>query len=182
MPDGWAKVGTEWRRLHGEEALWLSVWLSAGAGGWITYHPHSFPTVSENSPWEIVLSSLHTWPSLSILLCFTFPPPPPPLFFFFNLKAFILQVKNTLSKLFWTGLEQHSTRTQDVLVFWVDSPGCSVITESSWSALGVSTNQGVFSFFPSRVCPHINHNDTIISSGRRGNTLVTGAILAIFSH
>lgn len=93
MPDGWAKVGTEWRRLHGEEALWLSVWLSAGAGGWITYHPHSFPTVSENSPWEIVLSSLHTWPSLSILLCFTFPPPPPPLFFFLTWRLSFYRLK-----------------------------------------------------------------------------------------
>lgn len=169
----WSGGGCMERELCGFQSY------SAGAGGWITYLPHSFPTVSEKSPCEIVLSSLHTWPSLSILMFFTFPPTAPP---FCNLRAFVLQVKNTFSQLFWIGLEEHSTRMQDALVFWVDSPCCSVITESSWSALGVSTNQGVFAFLPSRVCPHINHNEAIISSRRWGNTLVTEVILAIFSH
>lgn len=34
---------------------------------WLSHLPHSPTLVSGNSPYETVLSSLHTWPSLSIL-------------------------------------------------------------------------------------------------------------------
>lgn len=47
---------------------------------------------------------------------------------------------------------------------------------------GISTMQGIFSFLPSGVCPHINH---ITALGRRAMPVITGGAevtFAIFSH